>query len=101
MTTNSFNIPRHWWGKIIGGLIGLFRGGLAGILFDGEQYHIHIEPESAIFDYGSRPLRTDKSVEDYSRQAHLRGRQMAEAMVAIVLADHYLRWRGQTGTIDR
>ena len=57
-------------------------GGLAGIMFDGEQYHIHIEPESAIFDYGSRPLRTDKSVEDYSRQAHLRGRQMAEAMVA-------------------
>ena len=33
MATNSFNIPRHWWGKIIGGLIGLFRGGLAGILF--------------------------------------------------------------------
>jgi len=33
MTINSFNIPRHWWGKIIGGLIGLFRGGLAGILF--------------------------------------------------------------------
>ena len=26
---------------------------------------------------------------------------MAEAMVAIVLADHYLRWRGQTGTFDR
>ena len=33
MATNSFNIPRHWWGKIIGGLLGLFRGGLAGILF--------------------------------------------------------------------
>ena len=26
---------------------------------------------------------------------------MAEAMVAIVLADHYLRWRGQTGAIGR
>ena len=33
MTTNSFNIPRNWWGKIIGGLIGLFRGGLTGIVF--------------------------------------------------------------------
>jgi DnaJ like chaperone protein len=32
MTTNSFNIPRNWWGKIIGGLIGLFRGGLTGIV---------------------------------------------------------------------
>jgi DnaJ like chaperone protein len=32
MTANSFNIPRHWWGKIIGGLIGLFRGGLLGAL---------------------------------------------------------------------
>ena len=26
---------------------------------------------------------------------------MAEAMVAIVLADHYLRWRGQTGGVGR
>jgi len=33
MVTNSFNIPRHWWGKIIGGLLGLFRGGLTGALF--------------------------------------------------------------------
>ena len=32
MTTKSFNIPRHWWGKIIGGLLGLFRGGLTGAL---------------------------------------------------------------------
>jgi DnaJ like chaperone protein len=32
MTANSFNIPRHWWGKIIGGVIGLFRGGLLGAL---------------------------------------------------------------------
>jgi DnaJ like chaperone protein len=30
MTAPSFRIPRHWWGKIIGGLIGLFRGGLTG-----------------------------------------------------------------------
>ena len=33
MATHSFNIPRHWWGKIIGGLLGLFRGGLSGALF--------------------------------------------------------------------
>lgn len=32
MSTASFKIPRHWWGKIIGGLIGLFRGGLSGVL---------------------------------------------------------------------
>ena len=32
MSANSFNIPRHWWGKIIGGVIGLFRGGLLGAL---------------------------------------------------------------------
>jgi DnaJ like chaperone protein len=30
MSANSFKIPRHWWGKIIGGVIGLFRGGLTG-----------------------------------------------------------------------
>jgi DnaJ like chaperone protein len=33
MAANSFNIPRHWWGKIIGGVLGLFRGGLTGALF--------------------------------------------------------------------
>jgi DnaJ like chaperone protein len=30
MTSSSLNIPRHWWGKIIGAVIGLFRGGLTG-----------------------------------------------------------------------
>ena len=32
MSAKSFNVPRHWWGKIIGGIIGLFRGGLTGAL---------------------------------------------------------------------
>jgi DnaJ like chaperone protein len=32
MTTQNFNVPRHWWGKIIGAVIGLFRGGLTGAL---------------------------------------------------------------------
>jgi len=32
MSTSSFNIPRHWWGKIIGGVLGLFKGGLSGAL---------------------------------------------------------------------
>ncbi len=32
MTATSLKIPRHWWGKIIGGVIGLFRGGLTGAL---------------------------------------------------------------------
>jgi len=32
MPANSFKIPRHWWGKIIGAVIGLFRGGLMGVL---------------------------------------------------------------------
>jgi len=30
MPDNSFSIPRHWWGKIIGGVLGLFKGGLSG-----------------------------------------------------------------------
>jgi len=30
MSANSFNIPRHWWGKIIGGILGLFKGGISG-----------------------------------------------------------------------
>jgi DnaJ like chaperone protein len=32
MADNSFSIPRHWWGKIIGGALGLFRGGVSGAL---------------------------------------------------------------------
>jgi DnaJ like chaperone protein len=32
MASSSFNIPRHWWGKIIGGILGLFKGGLSGVL---------------------------------------------------------------------
>lgn len=32
MSENSFSIPRHWWGKIIGGVLGLFRGGISGAL---------------------------------------------------------------------
>jgi DnaJ like chaperone protein len=30
MSENSFKIPRHWWGKIIGGILGLFKGGISG-----------------------------------------------------------------------
>jgi len=30
MTAESFKIPRHWWGKIIGAMLGLFKGGLTG-----------------------------------------------------------------------
>lgn len=32
MAESSFKIPRHWWGKIIGGVLGLFRGGISGAL---------------------------------------------------------------------
>jgi DnaJ like chaperone protein len=30
MSGSSFNIPRHWWGKIIGGILGLLKGGIGG-----------------------------------------------------------------------
>lgn len=29
----GFKIPGHWWGKLIGGIIGVMRGGLAGLVF--------------------------------------------------------------------
>ena len=29
---NSFRIPRDWWGKIIGGALGLLKGGISGLL---------------------------------------------------------------------
>jgi len=31
-TGSQFNIPKHWWGKILGGVLGLFRGGISGLL---------------------------------------------------------------------
>ena len=30
---SGFRIPGHWWGKLIGGIIGLFRGGITGLVF--------------------------------------------------------------------
>jgi DnaJ like chaperone protein len=32
MSDSGFRIPGHWWGKVIGGVIGLFRGGLTGLV---------------------------------------------------------------------
>jgi len=32
MSNTGFKIPGHWWGKLIGGIIGLMRGGLAGAI---------------------------------------------------------------------
>jgi DnaJ like chaperone protein len=29
----GFKIPGHWWGKLIGGIIGLLKGGPAGLIF--------------------------------------------------------------------
>jgi len=33
MSTAGFKIPTHWWGKLIGGIFGLMRGGIAGAIF--------------------------------------------------------------------
>lgn len=32
MSGGQFNLPRHWWGKILGGVLGLFKGGISGLL---------------------------------------------------------------------
>ncbi len=33
MSDSGFKIPGHWWGKLIGVVIGLFRGGITGAIF--------------------------------------------------------------------
>ena len=33
MNNTGFKIPGHWWGKLIGGIIGLLKGGLPGVIF--------------------------------------------------------------------
>jgi DnaJ like chaperone protein len=40
MSGSSFKIPRHWWGKIIGGIIGLFRGGISGAVIGALLGHL-------------------------------------------------------------
>jgi DnaJ like chaperone protein len=40
MSSNSFNIPRHWWGKIIGAVLGLFKGGISGAVIGGLLGHM-------------------------------------------------------------
>ena len=32
MDVSGFKIPRHWWGKIIGGVLGLMKGSLSGAI---------------------------------------------------------------------
>lgn len=32
MSDTGFRVPTHWWGKVIGGVIGLFRGGFTGLV---------------------------------------------------------------------
>jgi len=32
MSTAGFKIPTHWWGKLIGGIIGLMRGSISGAI---------------------------------------------------------------------
>ncbi len=36
---STLNIPKHWWGKIIGAAIGLFRGGITGAVLGGLMGH--------------------------------------------------------------
>jgi len=40
MPANSLKIPRHWWGKILGAVIGLLRGGISGALIGALLGHI-------------------------------------------------------------
>lgn len=40
MSNSSFNIPRNWWGKILGGLFGFFRGGISGAIIGMVLGHI-------------------------------------------------------------
>jgi len=32
MSSSSFKVPRHWWGKIIGGVLGVMKGGFSGAI---------------------------------------------------------------------
>lgn len=40
MSQAGFNIPRNWWGKIIGALFGFFRGGITGAIIGGVIGHV-------------------------------------------------------------
>lgn len=40
MSSSSFNIPRNWWGKILGALFGFFRGGIGGAVIGAIIGHI-------------------------------------------------------------
>jgi DnaJ like chaperone protein len=53
MSGSSFKIPRHWWGKIIGGIIGLFRGGISGAVIGALLGHLVDRFASSIVGVGA------------------------------------------------
>jgi DnaJ like chaperone protein len=65
MSAKSFNIPRHWWGKIIGGLIGLFRGGITGAVIGALLGHLVDRFLAGAWERSPRP--TDRSRRPRSR----------------------------------
>lgn len=40
MAGESLSVPRHWWGKIIGAVIGLFKGGISGLVIGALLGHV-------------------------------------------------------------
>ena len=52
MSSSSGNIPRNWWGKIIGGVLGLFKGGISGAVIGAVVGHIFDRVFSAVTGVG-------------------------------------------------
>jgi DnaJ like chaperone protein len=50
MNTGQLGVPRHWWGKIVLGVLGMFKGGIAGLAMGLFAGHMLDRFLGALFD---------------------------------------------------
>lgn len=89
------------------GFLSNHSGGIAGGISTGQDIHcsIAVKPTSSItqpartVDIDGRPAEI-RTTGRHDPCVGIRATPIAEAMAALVLADHWLRWRGQCGGIS-
>ena len=98
MANQSFSIPKHWWGKIIGGALGLFRGGLSGAIIGALLGHLVDRFVAGILSVNSTKRAFFNSL--FSVLGHLSKADGIVTQTEIAMVEELMR-RMQIGGEDR